>query len=322
MLVKKALLALVIVLGLTSCTKIERFARGKANEVVIVYDGALREAKFLQSVLSDTFYTPHPEPLFITYPVTYDQFEPFKGYKNVIFLSTYNSPDYPIFKQIFGERQPGIYLVKNYYQEGDAILGVISSDETALWSFVYEKKDYILGEMLKRYRAILRKKAYFAGHNKKFSREFGEKYGFTFDFPMGWAYVVQDTNFVSIAKHYPDRFMFFYHENAPRLFDADEIIRLRNKLTAKYYDGDYVYKEHLRVKDTTFVGQPAIKIFGIWQNDKEYLGGPFETIAFNLNDNFYMFDMGVFAPDRNEKLQFIIRMEIILSSFHLYEPKK
>ncbi len=322
MLGKKIFLAMIILLGLNSCTKIERFARGKANEVIIVYDGTLREAKYLQSVLQDTFYTPRPEPLFITYPVTYDQFEPFKGYKNVIFISTYSSPDYQIFRKIFGEKPTGIYIAKNVYQEGDEIIGIVSSTETELWPFVYEKGNFIKAFLLKRYREILRKKAYFAGHNKKFSKEFGEKYGFTFDFPEGWAYVVQDSNFVSVAKHYPDRFMFFYHENAPRMFDRDEIVSLRNKLTAKYYDGDYVYKEHLVSKDTTFMGVPAIKIFGIWQNDREYIGGPFETIAFNLNNNFYMFDMGVFAPDRNEKLQFLIRMEIIISSFKLYNYSK
>ncbi len=318
MLGKKMIILIPFIL-ISSCTKIERFGRGKANEVVIVYDGAVREAKLLQSVLQDTFYTPRPEPLFFTYPVTYDQFAPFKGYRNVVIITTYTSPDYPIFKEIFGERPPGIYLSKNVYEEGDAVIGIVSSTPTTLWNFVYEKKDYVKGVLLARYREILRKKAYFAGHDKKFSEEFGKKYGFTFDFPEGWAYVVQDTNFASIAKHYPDRFMFFYRENAPRLFDASEIINLRNTLTDKYYEGDYVYKEHIRVKDTTFMDQPAIKVFGIWQNDKEYIGGPFETLAFNLNNKFYMFDMAVFAPDRNEKLQFIIRMELIVESFKLVE---
>ncbi len=312
-------LFVIPILLFTSCTKIERFGRGKANEVVIVYDGAIKEAKLLQSVLEDTFYTPRPEPLFVTYPVTYDQFAPFKGYRNVVIITTYSSPDYPVFKEIFGERSPGIYMSKNVYMEGDAVIGIASSTSTTLWNFVYDKKDFIKELLLERYREILRRKVYFAGHDKKFSEEFGKKYGFTFDFPEGWAYVVQDTNFVCVAKHYPDRFMFFYRENAPRIFDRDEVVELRNRLTRKYYDGDYVYREHLRFRDTTFMGQPAIKVFGIWQNDKEYIGGPFETIAFNLNDRFYMFDMAVFAPDRNEKLQFILRMELIVESFKLVE---
>ncbi len=315
----KKFLFVIPILILSSCTKIERFGRGKANEVVIVYDSTIKEAKLLESTLEDTFYTPRPELLFTTYPVTYDQFAPFKGYRNVVIITTYSSPIYPVFKKIFGERPPGIHVSKNVYMEGDAVIGIISSTPTTLWNFVYEKKDFIKGLLLKRYREILRRKAYFAGHDKKFSKEFGKKYGFTFDFPEGWAYVVEDTNFVSVAKHYPDRFMFFYRENAPRLFDGKEIVDLRNELTKKYYDGDYVYTEHLVTKDTTFMGEPAVKVIGIWQNDKEYIGGPFQTIAFNLNNKFYMFDMAVFAPDRNEKLQFLLRMELIVESFHLTE---
>ncbi|MEO0145477.1 MAG: DUF4837 family protein, partial [candidate division WOR-3 bacterium] len=122
-------------------------------------------------------------------------------------------------------------------------------------------------------------------------------------------------NFLCMAKHNPDQFFFIYRESAPRALDPKGILDLRDELTAAFYDGDYSLRDLVEVEETRFRGNPAMAIWGVWQNDQRVAGGPFKLIAFNEGGKFYMIDMAVFAPEKPDKLQYIFRMEAFLRSF-------
>lgn len=295
------------------------YGRGKPREIIIVFDGAVEEAKTLRNYLNEIYYTPHAESLFLIYPMTVEQFKDFKGYRNVILLSHPNSASYSIFREVFGERNPGIYITKDVFMEGDYIVGVLGADGMNLREILLKNLNLVKSKIINRYKRILKTKAYFSGHNKKLMKEVLKDYGFTLDFPKGWAYVTKDRDFVSFARHFPDRFMFIYRERAPRILDSDRLIELRDKLTKIYYNGDFVLKSSVVVKRIEFHGLPAIKVIGAWQNDKEIMGGPFEFIAFNMRNRFYMLDMGVFAPHLRNKIEYIIRMETIMDTFQVEE---
>ena len=299
------------------CYRIERYGRGKAQELIVVFGESERTALLLKDTLGEVFYTPHPEPLFTVLPMRPEQFAGYEGYKNVIIVTTTTSPAYKLFERVFSLKKPGIYTVKNAFGEGDFVLGILQESEVGLWTYVNNNIGLIKKVMKKRLYEILRLKAYFAGHDKGMRREVLKKYGFTFDFPKGWAYVVEEKDFVSWAKHYPDRFIFVFRSKGPRSLDPKEILDLRDSLTEIYYDGDRVVRDLIKVERDTFQGFLRLKIYGPWENDSLVMGGPFFTWAFNVGDTFYMIDGGVFAPDRTEKLEFILREEIIASTFQL-----
>lgn len=305
---------LVLILIFAGCSKIQRYGRGKAQEIVIVFDGAQRDAIFLRDSLEEVFYTPHQEKLFEVLPTKVGQFSTYAGYKNVLILATTSSDAYEFFNKVFGTSKPGMYMTKNVFMEGDFVVGILAEEEVGLWSFLHGHFYEIRGLFLKRLNEILKKKAYFVGHDKSLSKEIKKKYGFSLDLPKGWAYIVEDTDFVSLGKHYPDRFMFFYKSRFTEPLEPKLIMDIRDSLARIYYNGDKILRDLVKVKRDTFLGVERLKMCGAWQNDSMIVGGPFFTWAFNLSSGFYMIDGGVFAPDKTEKLQYILREEIIAST--------
>jgi hypothetical protein len=92
---------------------------------------------------------------------------------------------------------------------------------------------------------------------------------------------------------------------------------LRDHLGRLYYDDDYIERELSVFEETEFLGEKATKVIGVWQNEEEVIGGPFQFIAFNHGSQFYMIDMGAYAPDRTEKLEYLFRGEIIARTFEV-----
>jgi hypothetical protein len=307
----------ILFLFFLSCSPIGEYGLGRVNDVILVFDGAEREAKFLKEFLEEVYNTPHPEKIFNVYPLRMEQFEGFRGYKNVILISTYSSPVYRLFYEVFRDRGSGIHVAKNGFDEGDYVIGILAEDEPLLFNLLKREKNRIKNLLIDRLKELLREKAYFTGHDKSLRKEVLKKYGFTFDFPEGWAYAVEEKNFVCFAKHYPDRFFFVYFEDTPRTLEPDRLMDLRDELTERYYEGDFIDRNFSRVEEIEFLGVPALKVMGVWQNDKYIRGGPFEFIAFNYKNRFYMIDLGVFLPEKRRKLEYILRLEIIAESFKI-----
>jgi len=277
-------LSLVFLVFIIGCTKIERYGRGKAQEIVIVFDGVQRDAIFLRDSLEEVFHTPHPENLFRVLPTKVEQFSNYAGYKNVLILATTSSGAFKLFQKVFNTSKPGMYTTKNVFIEGDFVVGILSEEEVGLWSFIHGQLQDIRELFLKRLKEIMKKKAYFPGHDRKRSQEIKRNYGFKIDLPKGWMYIVEDTNFVSLGKHYPDRFMFFYHSKFNEPLDPDNVMNIRDSLAKIYYKGDRILRDFVKIKRDTFLGVECLKIYGAWENDSMTIGGPFFTWAFYPRD--------------------------------------
>lgn len=75
----------------------------------------------------------------------------------------------------------------------------------------------------------------------------------------------------------------------------------RDSLTKIYYDGDYIFEDSIiqtKEKVVDFNGRYAIRLDGVWQNDKNIAGGPFRTFGFyNKGDGrMYLVDCAIVAP--------------------------
>lgn len=303
--------------------------RGADNEILVVYNESEKEAvKILKKVLEEEYLTPQNEYLFKVIPIWAQDFTSYYDYKNKIILGVYKTQTQPIYQKVFhryvGEKEY-LKVARNAYVFGDFTVGIWSRRSDKLIEFVKNNVSKIKKIFEERYEELLRSKLYYVGLERWLIKDVYQGYGFTFDFPVGWKYVDIDKNFVSFAKHVPDRFLFIYREWRTRdINNIEKLLDLRDSLCKIYYDGDKVLRGEGWIKTwkVKFLGVPAVKVYGVWQNKEFVRGGPFEFYAFNYKGKFYMIDFGVFAPGQ-EKLPFIKRLEILVKTFRFrkYPPR-
>jgi hypothetical protein len=314
---RRGFLLTASILAVLSCVKVERYGKGDIRELILVEDRLGEEGRALEARFGRTYRVPQEEALFKIIHLKPEQFETYRGYKNVLILASPASESRSLFVEAFGEKDPGIYVGSNVFGPGDFVIGVFAPKEELLRSFVDSEMNAIEDAVMGRLYKFYEKKVYFSGRNKRLSKEIQEKYGFTLDLPEGYGIVREEENFVSFAKHFPDRFLFVYWEDNPRSLEPGILMDLRDSLTRQYYDDDYIERGLSVSEKDSFQGEDAVRVIGVWQNDEEIMGGPFQFLAFNHKDRFWMVDMGVYAPDKVEKLEYVLREEIVARTLTL-----
>ena len=296
--------------------------RKKRDKVAYIIDeSAINFAPLVENALNDTFYDPMPDAVFDVDGFTPAQFQLDAGYPFVFILTAPQLTSYAFFKIAFGDKGPGIYSKENVFSEGDFVIGVCAPGPELLEAFMKKYSTQVKRMLYNAYMKHLKKLVYFAGKNDWMKKEIVKKYGISLDVPAGWTYIkLKDTimkfdDIFGITKHYPERFMFFYHRPDIRYFDEDLLIKIRDSIASLYYGGDKVVKSSVKTDSMQFLGKyNALVLTGAWQDPKEYVGGPFRTIAFISDRGFYMIDMGVYAPEKRRKVQYLLRMQIFASS--------
>ena len=123
-------------------------------------------------------------------------------------------------------------------------------------------------------------------------------------------------DFVRFIRHYPDRWiMIAWGRNGSEL--NPEFIYQRRKAAGEVFlDPIDTYNDHLTWEQTSFLGQPAIKIRGIWATKEPIGGGPFFTYGFTCPDNdfYYIIDCCVLAPGQTKR-PFLWQLEALAHTF-------
>ena len=310
---------LAMLMSTLGCRRIYRYAPGQVNELVVITHDSTFLARIQQTV-NEVFYTPQVESLFVVIVPPDSLIPRYLKHKNVLVVAYPGSPDWEVYRQVFGERT-GVHLASGRYAVDDHIIGIAGPKWEATLALLEQHlpriKDSLMAWM---YRNYLQRE-YFAGHNPQIRDILRERWHIEIDVPSGWAFFVQQDSLFALAKHYPDRFFFVYQEPAPRTLDPWALLDLRDAITRVYYDGDFVLRDTatLRFTHQEFLGQQATVIYGVWQNNRRVLGGPFKLIAFNYRNRFFVVDIGVFAPDLDHKMPFIFRTEAFLRNMKVLD---
>ncbi len=287
---------------------------GAENEVIFICDGFPQNILTLDSLINDTFYTPHETPLFRITPINYEQFITYMNYKNVVILSYSASPNHEFYKRVFPSLRTGVYIRKDVFSTKDIVIGVYAESRDSVLALLKNYAPVIKEQIKENYINFLREKEYFLGHDKKLSRKVFKEHGFTFDLSPGWVYKNHDENFFTLYKHYPDRFIFCYTYQQEQPLNYRRFITIRDSLAKKFYEGDVILEKSISVDTIGINGVPAIVIIGAWQNDRSTTGGGFINVAFNREGRFYMFDYGVYHPDVQDKIEYILRGYLIFNT--------
>jgi hypothetical protein len=146
------------------------------------------------------------------------------------------------------------------------------------------------------------------------------RFGWELDVPVGWMIdsTYKKENFISIHTHYPDRSIFLYREKSTDILSDSMVIRKRDGLTKKYYNGDYVFKELTTVEPVEFRDMRGLRIRGVWQNDSLVAGGPFLSYFLKKSDSLYIVDGILFLPGER-KTDYIMGLEVMMNSFQRIE---
>lgn len=294
---------------------------GQENEIIFICDDFPERIRILDSLINDTFYTPHETPLFRITPITYEQFISYLNYKNIIILSYPGSKNYEFFTRVFTGKKFGVFYKQNVFSEHDLVYGVFGENKDSVVGYLREYAPVIKSSFLGNYLFFLSRKEYFLGYDKKLSKKILKHYGFSFTLSPGWIYKPHNNNFFTLYKHYPDRFIFCFTSEHEEPLDYKRFIFIRDSLAQIFYDGDSVLKTNIRVDTIGINNIPAIITIGAWQNNKHTMGGGFINISFNRKGKFYMFDYGIYNPNIQDKIEYIMRGNLIFSSVEFADEK-
>jgi len=298
------------------CSEPITSALGPSNEVTIVtpFRKDSPAVEMLRRTLEREIVTVQKEKLYKVEIVTPDGLERRRSWRNLILLADLGSRDRVteavwslVPKAVVEELkrgEPGFYLLVDVWAKGQTMLVIAGEGEGVLEGFL----DRELGRIFRTFDQSVTERTrdilFFAGRNESMMRYLGRSYGWTIGIPKD-ANVAEDGpgRFVKIVMREPvDRFLFVYWEPVGPKFKLDEdwCVKKRGEVAAKYYEGDEVDLSRTKAFRTTFQGREAVRIEGVWQNQKLIAGGPFRTYCFVLKGRLYVIDSVVFAPARDK----------------------
>ena len=312
------LVALVLVLG--GCRVSGTPAIGGLREIAVVtgWWGAVEPE--VRAILQREMLTPQPEPEFTLHVFSPDQFRGYSMFRTLLVIGTTQDT---LVAALLGARadslpggEYGLFRVPNPWAQNQEL--VIFAVRT----------DSLLVPGLRAYTARLRatfreiavrhveRAVYMRGRDAAAERALARAHSFTIQVPKDW-FLKQEHSaerFVYLFGHYPDRGVFVHWEDAPRALAADSLVALRDRLTAAFYRGDVVEPGYTAADTAEFLSAPAVRLQGIWQNEKETTGGPFVSYSFNHEGRFFMVDGYVYNPGK-KKLGALLEVEAVIRTF-------
>ncbi len=295
----------------SGCGRKAKMVIGTSREVLMAYSEDTKfSAGALYKYMIRVLYTPQPETLIYVHPIKWDRFPQFDNYRNKILFLLPNDSLWKLCKE-----EEGIFFRKDMFVRGDFTVLVCSYDSRAMLRMVSDNLPIIWDTLLNKAIRELSEVEFMGGKNRKLMKLVERETGLKMVIPAGWSVYRRGEGFVSFIKSHPSRFIFVYTEPSERLITLEDILNLRDSLTTLYYKGDSVVREYVTSMTDDVGGVQVFKVYGLWKNDTLIAGGPFVTYAFNKDGRFYLLDAGVFAPESQNKVNLILRVEGIIRTF-------
>lgn len=302
------------------CKKHQTPALGSIREVTVASDRWGSVEPVVREILQRRVPTPQPEPEFKLRVFTLDRFKTYSLFRTVFVIGT--AQDAPI-REILGDKLDslpggdyGMFKIPNAWAGGQELVVFVGRGENLLVPGLRAYADRIRNTFQEIVLNHTARAIYHRGRNSRAEDSLSDRYSFTLDIPKSW-YLKQehaDSGFIYLFGHYPDRGIFVYWENAERHLIPNSLPALRDGLTRMYYDGDFIEDSLVRADTIEFLAGPALRLHGIWQNEKETIGGPFVSYSFNHEGRFFMIDGLVYNPGK-KKLDQVFQIEAIIRTF-------
>ncbi|MCK4352543.1 DUF4837 family protein [candidate division WOR-3 bacterium] len=316
-------LAILPFLILAGCTQYKPpYAIGKSTQIVVISKNNIYpEIKDLLSAsLERVIYTPTTEYIFDIKKASPEKFKELNYKPNILIAGLIGEPFIdsilvPEAKKKILSGESYIFGKQDLFISGQYVLIIATPTVEKLRKVIKDNSDLIFNYFAEGVRKRLKEILYKDGYQEELAKNLQTKYGFSISIPPNWLLAQDKVGFVEFIHHFPDRIISIYWEASPgNELNKEEVISLRNKIGAKYYDGDTVDTLRTNFYWVQFHGLLTGKLDGIWENDEQVTGGPFRSYFFTSSGRLYCIDMHIFAPGE-KKWRWLQQLEIICDTF-------
>lgn len=289
----------------------------------------------VEETFHDYVFTPRAEKSFILNRTSLNKLNGFKGRKNLLFIGTTDTQnevnDY--LKQVVPQQfrddvnqDKSFYFFKDdlFVRDQISLFMIAKDSESFLKNFSLLKED-ILKRFNEKYFTRLETGMFEKGEQFEIEEFLEENYGYKIKVQHDYFIANQEPKekYTWIRRIDPDRWISIWRKGLNDVgFSRDSLFNIRNEMTKKYYDGDYIVLEETEINQQLFQGKPTTKISGTWRNDSLIVGGPFRTyvIPREKEDAVYFIDIAVMAPSMDKK-PYLDQLEVIANTFQFVDKE-
>lgn len=325
---RKALAIILVLSSTLACQEQMIAAFGSNSGITIVTTPRSEEiARDLAASLQREVVTVQYEMAYDVTLITTGEVKDQDNRKNII-VTDYLEPSSKLSKMILdlaaGRKEDvrsgsvSIFHRQDRWAKGQVVIGITAPTEAGLKEYVRARSEEIFRYVEAVVQARLNRSLFEAGEQLPVTERLAETYAWSLRLPP--RYEVDEKfaaeRVIKILNDRPARMITVYWEDGD-WGDAQAACVDRKKMLAwKYWDEDEIVEDALAVKETTFLGKPAVNLTGTWENKKYVIGGTFTSYCFTCPDcgRNYFVDAAVFAPGL-DKLPLMRELEAILVTF-------
>ncbi|MEJ2543647.1 MAG: DUF4837 family protein, partial [Calditrichaceae bacterium] len=248
---------------------------GSQQEIFVVSDSLLWNeiGPEIIDVFGTPVYTPIPEPSFGVHWIPLRQLNKYKDRMNVFLVGIAGdeNPTSEYLKSILpSEIQSGAENDQNYhffsdnlFAEGQINLFLYAKDINTFKNRLNQFKDDIFAEFNKRYYNRLSDIMFKRGEQKELEQTILNKYGWKIKVQHDYFIATQDVNakYVWLRRMNPDRWVSIWEmQGDTSNLTLDSLIKTREKVLGKHYQGDRVDRDKSYLMNVEFSGHQASKV--------------------------------------------------------------
>lgn len=329
---------LFFLLLFSSCeTKVDSV--GEDDEIIVFADSLdwINYKEPMNSVFGNYIKTPVLERDYLLKWEPFEHFEHYKKFKNIFILGRLNS-NQPVSQNvrsllnddiIAGVKSGNYFYIpkKDAWAMHQYVLFLVANSEEDMVQKIVDYGDLMYKDFQSYYFTRLKAEMFKRMEQKELEKYIANHFPFTIR--VQHDYFIADENledgYVWIRRLHPDRSILVHWQTVSPEFKLSTgwVVQERNRLAKEVYEGDVVVEEETRAKFIRFKEWNAVKLEGVWKNEKYMIGGPFHNITFidrNLN-RLYFIDGYVQAIGRRKK-PFLDQLEVIMHTFDVQKMPK
>ncbi|MCS7259078.1 MAG: DUF4837 family protein [candidate division WOR-3 bacterium] len=322
----KGIIFVLFALLLFSCTAELPTSIGKSRQIIVLCNHLDIVKKILSYTLERPIYTVQPEPEFTVQYHPLALIDKYFRYHTLFIIGLIDEE--PISSILARYREKimsdtfGLFAFSNLWARGQNIYIFAARDLKYLSRGLTKYESRILKTFQKRSLEYMSKLTYARGYNRNLEKTLSQKYKFSLKLPFSFKLnsKYQNKNFLYFVAHNPERSIFVHFSNLKIPLEPENLINIRDSLTNLFYEGDYVYQQFTYAETVDFNNNMALKLIGVWQNNKYLAGGPFLSYAFYVDTILYIIDGMVFNPGQ-KKLDYLLQIDAILHTFRPFPEK-
>jgi len=211
------------------------------------------------------------------------------------------------------------FFKDNLYLQDQISLFMVAKNAASFKQIFPNLQRDIFNRFNEKYFARLKERMYKRGEQFDLEEFLQSEYGYKVRVQHDYFLANQnpDEKYVWLRRMDPNRWISIWKvDRDSSVFSQDSLIKIRNTMTDKYYDGDFVNPDETSLEMSQLDGQDVYKLVGTWTNDSLVVGGPFRMyVVPNKKENcLYMVDIAVMAPAKDKK-PFLDQLEVIAHTF-------